>query len=206
MMGTPSNESWEETFGKASRRAAALSLAGFLLVVGAMFYAFASLRRLEQERANLETTNARLRVEVAKGARQRDSLYSTVSQMRGALDATRSAINAFHAGRLEDAVRLYGDAIRADPGNPYVRNLQAYALFRLGRIPEAISAQRRTLAVDSSYAWGYVDLARFLCASSPDSLPAARAATEHAIALQPELTQKMRGDGEFRRVCRAQLP
>ncbi|HCG03164.1 MAG TPA: hypothetical protein DEV93_21815 [Chloroflexi bacterium] len=205
-MDAPDNDSWEDTLGKASRRAATLSLAGFLLVVGAMVYAYTSLRRLEQESAKLEVKNARLRVELANGARQRDSLLGTVSQMRGALDATRSAINAFHAGRLEDAVRLYGDAIKADPENPYVRNLQAYALFRLGRIPEAITAQRRALAADSLYAWGYVDLARFLCATGSDSLPAARAAVERAIALQPELTQKMRGDGEFRRVCRAQLP
>ena len=205
-MGAPADDSWEDTLGKASRRAATLSLAGFLLVVGAMIYAFTSLRKLEQESARLETRNAQLRAELGNGARQRDSLLATVSQMRSALDATRSAINAFHAGRLEDAIRLYGDAIKADPENPYVRNLQAYALFRLGRVPEAIKAERRALVADSLYAWGYVDLARFLCAASSDSLSAARAAVARAIALQPELTQKMRGDGEFRRVCRAQLP
>lgn len=205
-MDSNGNDSWEDALAKASRRAATLSLAGFLLVVGAMVYAFTSLRRLEQESASLEAKNARLRVEQSNGARQRDSLLATVSQMRGALDATRSAINAFHAGRLEDAIRLYDNAIKADPQNPYVRNLQAYALFRAGRIPEALKAQQKALVADSLYAWGYVDLARFLCAAGLDSLPAARAAAQRAMALQPETRQKMQADGEFRRVCHAKLP
>jgi tetratricopeptide (TPR) repeat protein len=205
-MGTTVSDPRQDALARASRRAALLTLGGFLFVVGSLLYGFVSLRRLEQEGESLQAKNAALRTELVNGARQRDSLLATVSQMRTALDATRSAINAFHAGRLEDAVRLYGQAIKADPNNPYVRNLQAYALFRMGRVPEAIIAQRKTLAVDSLYAWGYFDLARFLCASSPDSLPAAQAAADRAISLQPEIRGKMLGDGEFRRVCHAKLP
>jgi tetratricopeptide (TPR) repeat protein len=195
-----------DALGRASRKAALLSMGGFLLVLGALGYALISLRRLERESAELELRNSRLRVELATGAQQRDSLRAVVSQARRAVAATRAAINAFHAGRLEDALKLYGDALDADPENAYVRNLQAYALFRLGRLPDALDAQRKSIAADSMYAWGYFDLARFLCATDRDSVPAARAAALRAIALRAEMREIMRADGEFRRVCGGQLP
>lgn len=195
-----------ERVGKASRSAAVLSLAGFLVIVAAMAFALVSLRRLEAESAILQAKVDGLHTELRVGAQQRDSLRVTISQTRHALASARAAINAFHAGRLEDAAQLYAEALAADPGNAYVQNLQAYTFFKLKRLPEAISAQRKSLAADTSYAWGYFDLARFLCASGVDSLSSARVATERAIRLRPDMRPIMRSDGEFQRVCGYRLP
>jgi tetratricopeptide (TPR) repeat protein len=129
-----------------------------------------------------------------------------LSTARASLAAARSAINAFHAGRLTDAVSLYDEALAADPDNAYLQNLRAYALFRLGRIEAAIESQKQSLKSDPNYAWGYFDLARFLCSASPARVDEARQATERAIALRPDMRGIMQSDGEFQRVCRRKLP
>ena len=87
-----------------------------------------------------------------------------------------------------------------------MQNLRAYALFRMGRVEEAVRRQREGLAADSSYAWGYFDLARFLCASKPPQMEEARQAVQTAITLRPDLEATMRRDGEFQRVCRGLVP
>jgi tetratricopeptide (TPR) repeat protein len=86
-------------------------------------------------------------------------------------------------------------------------NLRAYSLFRLGRINEAIEGQRQSVAVDPGYAWGHFDLARFLCAAgSPAQVEEAKREIDRAIELEGDpMRERMKGDGEFRRVCRATL-
>ncbi len=61
-----------------------------------------------------------------------------LASSRAALTSARTAINAFHSGNLQEAVRLYDEALGSDPDNPYLQNLRAYTLFRLGRIQEAV--------------------------------------------------------------------
>jgi tetratricopeptide (TPR) repeat protein len=195
-----------EQLGRASRRAAALTGAGVVVVLLALTFAVTSLRRLEREGTELTAKNGQLREELAAGLLQRDSLRATLSQTRLALASTRAAINAFHAGRLEDAVVLYGEALAADPGNAYVQNLQAYALFRLKRLPQAVTAARKSIAADTTYAWGYFDLARILCAFGSDSLAAAKDAAARAVALRPEMRGIMTSDREFQRVCNSRIP
>jgi hypothetical protein len=73
-------------------------------------------------------------------------------------------------------------------------------------VEEAIEGQRRSIAGDSSYAWGYFDLARFLCAAQPPQMENARRAAETALSLRPDLRQIMAGDGEFQRVCQGRIP
>lgn len=120
--------------------------------------------------------------------------------------AARAAINAFHEGRLQDAVALYDEALGSDPDNAYLQNLRAYALFRLGHVDAALEGQRRSLVSDPSYAWGYFDLARFLCATTPPQIEEAKKAAARAIELRPGMQAIMRGDGEFQRVCRGRVP
>lgn len=200
-MITPLENRGVEQLGRASRRAATLSFMGFVLVISALGYAAFQLRALERETEHLQDRADSLNFAI-------DSLAGTVvryreeaANARQAVAASRAAINAFHAGRLEDAVGLYDQAIAADSANAYLQNLRAYALFRLRRYDTAIEGQRRSLEADPTYAWGYFDLARFLCAASPPDLQAAREAAERAIELRPEMRDIMQRDGEFRRVC-----
>jgi len=195
-----------EELGKASRRAAVLSLVGFLLVLAAIGYAIVELRTLESQRAallreqqDLTATTERYRSDLTK-------VRADLAKTRASLTAARAAINAFHAGRLEEAVSLYDEALGSDPDNAYVQNLRAYALFRLGRVDAALEGQLQSLAADPGYAWGYFDLARFLCAVSPPRIEEAKQAAAKAIELRPDMRAIIRGDGEFQKVCQHRVP
>jgi len=185
--------------GRASRRAALLSLIGFVLVLGALVYAATELGHMQRELARLKSEMESTKTELK-------TVRGELVNARQAVAASRAAINAFHAGRLQDAVKLYDEALQADPSNAYLQNLRAYALFRLGHVEQAIEGERRSLVADQQYAWGYFDLARFLCAAKPPRMEEAKTAAEQAIALRSDLRQVMQQDDEFQRVCRRQIP
>lgn len=202
-----------EDLGRASRRAALLSLLGFVAVLAAIGYAAFQLKTLERQRvalldeqAVLVNQQTVLREETEEYRASLAIARTELTTARASLAAARAAINAFHAGRLEDAVRLYDEALATDPANPYLQNLRAYSLFRLGRVDAAVDGQQQSLAVDPNYAWGYFDLARFLCAASPPRVEDAKEAAAKAIELRPDMRGIMQGDGEFQRVCRRQVP
>jgi tetratricopeptide (TPR) repeat protein len=195
-----------ENLGRASRRAALVSLFGFLLVLAAMGYAGWQLRNLEHERDVMLAQNEKLALDQEQLKKDVEDLRLALAKARGGLAASRAAISAFHGGRLDIAVALYDEALAADPDNAYLQNLRAYSLFRLGRIREALDGERLSVAADPNYAWGYFDLARFLCAASPHSLNEAKQAAAKAIALREELRETMKSDGEFQRVCQKQIP
>ena len=113
---------------------------------------------------------------------------------------TRNAIGAFHLRDYDTAVALYDQALRADPGNAYVLNLKAYSLFKSKRLSTAIGAQKESVRVDPTYAWGYFDLARFQCAAGnfDEARENIKIAKEKGGT---SLSRKMKGDGEFRRLC-----
>lgn len=141
--------------------------------------------------------------------RKRDELSAQVEDLklqlahsREAVAATRIAINAFHVGRYDDAVRTYAAALQLDPDNAYILNLQAYAVFKTGRIGDAIEIEQKSVKADPQYAWGYFDLARFLCAAKPPRYEEARMAIYTALRLRPDLISYMRDDGEFKRHCK----
>jgi len=195
-----------EELGKASRRAAVVSLLGFLLVLGAIGYAILELRGLERQRTALEEQQREMKADIQKYKSELDELHAALAKARGALMSARAAINAFHAGRLQDAVALYDEALSSDPDNAYLQNLRAYALFRLGRVDTALEGEQLSVAKDPSYAWGYFDLARFLCAASPPRIQEAKDAARKAIELRPEMQALMQSDGEFQRVCTHRVP
>lgn len=188
-----------DALGRQSQRAALISGLGFALVIAALVYAAYQLRQLEAKRHDLE-------IELQTKAGQLEQTEHQLENARKALSSTRAAINAFHAGDLNQAVSLYDEALIWDPGNAYIQNLRAYSLFRLHRIDEAIVGERRSVAADPKYAWGYFDLARFLCAASPTEFEEARKAAAKAIELRPEMQDIMRNDGEFQRVCQQKIP
>jgi tetratricopeptide (TPR) repeat protein len=176
------------------------------MVMAAIGYAMVQLRVIEHQRAALESETKRLRSDTEKYRSELQVLRGELAKSRAALASARAAINAFHSGRLDEAVALYDEALAADPDNAYLQNLRAYSLFRLGRINGALDGERRSVAADPTYAWGYFDLARFLCAASPPKMEEARAAAAEAIKLRPDLRLLMQSDGEFQRVCRHKIP
>jgi tetratricopeptide (TPR) repeat protein len=188
-----------EALGRQSRRAALISGLGFVLVIAAFIYAAGQLRKLETKKHDLES-------QLETETQQLEQTKRQLVNARKALSSTRAAINAFHEGDFHQAVSLYDEALAWDPGNAYIQNLRAYSLFRLHRVDEAIAGERRSIAADPQYAWGYFDLARFLCAASPPSIEEARSAAAKAIELRPEMRDVMRGDGEFQHICRGQVP
>jgi tetratricopeptide (TPR) repeat protein len=171
-----------------------------------MGYAGWQLRNLEHERDVMLAQNEKLALDQERLKKDVEELRLALAKARGGLAASRAAISAFHEGRLDIAVALYDEALAADPDNAYLQNLRAYSLFRLGRIGEALDGERRSVAADPNYAWGYFDLARFLCAASPRKLNEAKQAAAKAIALREELRETMKSDGEFQRVCQKQIP
>ena len=187
------------TVERTSRISAALMALGALVVLGALWVGSTKLSKLNAEVALLESHAAQLKDQREAVSNQIQKLQSEVSTLRQALSASRDAIAAFHARDYVEAVRLYELALSADPGNVYIMNLKAYSLFKLGRVQEAITFQATALQKDTTYAWGYFDLARFQCAAGD------KVSAEKSIALAIEKESRFRElaqqDGEFRRLC-----
>jgi tetratricopeptide (TPR) repeat protein len=192
-----------DMLGRSSKRAALFSFFGLALVLGTLLYSMWQLRKVNSE---LQAQNAELTQSREALKHYKDYANAELARSRQALSSARAAINAFHSGNLQEALSLYDEALSSDPDNAYLQNLRAYTLFRLGRTDDAIKGQQRSVQVDPSYAWGYFDLARFLCAANPSQMDAAKDAAQKATSLRPDLTSIMRSDGEFQRVCKGQLP
>lgn len=135
---------------------------------------------------------------------QVDSLKKQTAGLREALTAARAGINAFHAGDYLDAVAQYDKVIRDDSSNAYLLNLRAYALFKAGRVDEAIRSQQMSIRADPGYAWGYFDLTRFECARG--NWDAAEDALDHLLQMHPNMRATADPDAEFRRLCRRIYP
>ncbi|MFN7979227.1 MAG: tetratricopeptide repeat protein [Vicinamibacterales bacterium] len=195
---------------KSTSLTSALGALMALVALGYSTYSLASLERQKADAANqlvalTEQANvARKDIELQRA--ELDRVRRDAQSARQAVAASRAAINAFHAGRIDDAVRLYDEALGPDPNNAYLQNLRAYSLFRLGRLNEAIDGVRKSIEADPLYAWAYFDLARFLCASGPGGLDEASKAVKRAVELRPDMTEIMKKDGEFQRLCRERFP
>ncbi len=195
-----------DSVARTSRASAALMSLGALVVFSALWFATSRLNEVRTEVQRLELASTKLRdeqtrlqseVEVSRETSRK--LTTEVSGLRQALNASRDAIAAFHAKDYAAAIGLYDSALVADPGNTYLKNLRAYALFKSGRIDEAIKSQAEALKEDPSYAWGFFDLARFQCASGNRVAAAKSLAT--AQEKSPRFIDLARDDGEFRRLC-----
>lgn len=132
-------------------------------------------------------------------------LRDRVASIGADLDASRcalgaaSGINAYHEGEFTLAVELYDQALACDPADGDVLNLKAYSLFKSGDSESALETQLRGLAVAPDDAWGFFNLARYLCAVGDTEAAAAQMAT--AISLSPGMAAIASGDGEFQSLC-----
>jgi Flp pilus assembly protein TadD len=181
-------------------------------------WATLQVRPLLFERERLEKAIADNRVQLddlrAKQDRARDEIVALERQaavvraeLKGARDATpvlTEAINAFHRKDYAQAIVKYDEALRLNPGDPYVYNLKSYSQFKAGDVAGAIDTLSRALGMDPGYEWGYFDLARYQCAAgSPE---AAVRSIKSALEARGESIRRataffLAKDGEFRRLC-----
>ena len=199
-----SNLTAVERLRVAARRSALLVLVGTIVVLAALAIS-ARQAASEARRARafaLAAEEEAMRAE--KLHSELEELSTQVSGLREALSASRIAIAAFHQGNYATALKFYDEALHADPGNAYLLNLRAYALFKQHKYDDALAAELLSVRADPRYAWGYFDLARFQCAVGKRD--DARESVAKALSLNPELRDIMRGDGEFRRFCGSIVP
>jgi tetratricopeptide (TPR) repeat protein len=191
---------------RTSRISALLMALGAIVVLGALWSATSKLNDVRSEVATLESTAKLLRdqrttldKEVSASRDDVVKLRVEISALRQALTASRDAIAAFHTKNYAEAVRLYDTALAADPGNSYLQNLRAYALFKLGHIDEAIKSQTEALQKDPSFVWGFFDLARFQCAAG--NRVAASKSLIQAQDKEERFKELAVQDGEFHHLC-----
>ena len=189
---------------RPTRLVSLLTLMGTVAVVVAFLVAGNELRDTTARLKDLRNEAERLLAQNRELANQSDSLKKAVEGLREALTAARAGINAYHAGDYLGAVALYDIVIRGDSTNAYLLNLRAYSLFKAGRIADAVRGQELSLRADSTYSWGYFDLARFQCASG--QWEPAKAAIRRLLLLAPGMRDTMNRDVEFRRYCRPIYP
>jgi tetratricopeptide (TPR) repeat protein len=206
-MSTSANTINEGQIAKSSRRSALISILGLLIVFLALGYSAWQLQRL---RTHVQHTQE----ELVAISQQRDNvkseltarladLHAVKSQLKGAREAVfyvKQGINYYHAGRYHQAIKAYDQALELDPENAYIANLKGYSLFKVKQYEDAIDAMKLSVEIDPTYAWGYFDLARVLCAKTDFS--SAKQAIREALERQQDLRETMLSDGEFTRLCR----
>ena len=204
-----------------------MTIFGAVLIGGSLLYSSVALWNVEQRKAMLEQEVTSKTAEIKElatkqgdmqrqieqsqktieeGTRQLAALRQDLAQARCALSSSRSAIEAFHQRNYGHAIALYSEALRCDPHNAYLLNLKAYSEFKDDRLEDAIRSERQSIEADPSYAWGYFDLARFLCASGTAGNSEAKQRIDQAIRLRPDLKSVMQDDGEFKRLCGKLVP
>lgn len=97
----------------------------------------------------------------------------------------RRLLSLIQSGRMAEAERLAGAALKQHPGSALALNILATALARQGKAAPAEAAFRRTIAVDPGYAEAHDNLGHFLIEQGrPDE---AEAMFRRAVTLAPGL-------------------
>jgi tetratricopeptide (TPR) repeat protein len=148
-------------------------------------------KHAREEIAALEQRAAKLRDEL-KGARESTPILS-------------DAINAYHKGNYDEAVTKYDQALKLNPGDPYIRNLKSYSQYKTGDYKGAERTLSTALELNPTYDWGYFDLARYQCASGApqEALKTINAAVaKRGDKIRSDLRFFLSKDAEFTNACR----
>lgn len=122
-------------------------------------------------------------------------------------ETVQKGIDAYRRGQLEEAIKLYDQALGRNsdgtynllPNSAYILDLKGYSLFRLKRYDEAVTILFTAMKADPNFAWIYFDLARVYCAIGKSY--EASEAIRQAIKLQPNIQTIMQNDKEFSDLC-----
>lgn len=125
-----------------------------------------------------------------------DSIKSARRKM--ADDSLGAGVSLARSGHLAAAIRKYSAAIALDSMNTAAYNLKGYALLKLGKVSDAVSALRRSVAIDSTYPWGYYNLS--LAEWAGGDTVAATSTILHLLRTNPEFRGTILHDKQFRRI------
>jgi tetratricopeptide (TPR) repeat protein len=200
----------EERERRARKRAIIYSLIPIALVLLLILFTSWRIKQTQRNVAVLNEEAERYRAETVELQGQLEETNNSLQNVTRQLQSSREAIafvtdgiNLYHGRRYDEAVMAYNRALNLDPQNAYVLNLKGYSLFKARRLNESIETLRKAVELAPNYAYGYFDLARVSCAVG--KLDEASNAIGKAIDLWPELSERMKRDGEFTQLCRPLL-
>lgn len=196
-----------------SKRSAWISFLGLIIVLASLGYGAYQLAQLSSEVRTRTAELNRIQTDITQAKHELAARSEEVAAVRKELDTTRAqlaasreavalvtqGINRYHQGSYRGAIEAYNQALRLDPKNPYIANLKGYSEFKANRLEDSIASLKQAVTIDPTYAWGFFDLARVLCADKKFS--EAKDAVDKAVKLRPELGRMMASDGEFTRLC-----
>ena len=125
-------------------------------------------RRAEMSRRSIEEVNQRRLEERkpfskfpsdARGAAKPGVLRAATPEERKAAALVEKGLKEFAAGRFEQAVAQYAEALRAHPRYAAAHNNMGGAHFALGRNDEAVAAFKRAIEIEPGYAQAHFNLA-----------------------------------------------
>jgi tetratricopeptide (TPR) repeat protein len=179
--------------GQKKRRLFSLLYTGLPLIIG-LVLSFWTMKQAQDLNAKSEQSIT-LEKEIRIQKESLDSIRSQLQRTREASEHIRIGVNYFHDNNYKAAIRAYDRAIDLDPNNPLAFDLKGYSLLRDGRPGDAVKILRRAIELDSTYIWGYYDLA--LAYWSAGARQDAIREVQTVIALNPDFREVIKGDGQF---------
>jgi len=114
----------------------------------------------------------------------------------------RTGVALLHQKKYEEAIAQYDKALASFPDDPYGVSLKGYALFRAGRIPESIEANKKAIQLDPGDPLNYIDLAKSYCAAKQYQDAERVLLKDPPPDTAPDVSRYVLTDGEIRRVCK----
>ena len=152
--------------------------------------------------------NQQLHQQLSQAQQENQQLTAEVKLTKDDVKQSRAYLRdgraLFHQQKYDQALELYDKALQSFPDDPYGWSLKGYALFRAGRIPESIEANRRAVELDPGDPLNYIDLAKSYCAAKQyqDAKAVLRDARSDTVS---DIGRYLQSDGEIRRVCKPVL-
>jgi tetratricopeptide (TPR) repeat protein len=172
-----------------------LAIVAFIIVAWIFF----------KERPQAEV-NHQLEQQLSQVQQQNQQLTQTVNPTQNDLRQSRAylreGVALAHKQKYEEAIGQYDKALESFPDDPYGLSLKGYALFRTGRLPESIEANKRAVQLDPGDPLNFIDLAKSYCAAKQYEN------AEHALLVDPpsdtasDVSHYVMTDGELRRICK----
>ena len=113
-------------------------------------------------------------------------------------DSVGAGVSLARSGRLRAAVAKYDAALALDSTNSVAYDLKGYTLFKLHQAREAVDVLKRGIAIDSTYPWGYYNLA--LAYWAVGDTAAAAESIHRLLRLAPEFKETILHDPQFRQL------
>jgi Flp pilus assembly protein TadD len=171
-----------------------LAIVAFIIVAWIFF----------KERPQAEV-NHQLQQELSQVQQQNQQLTETVKPLQNDRRQSRvylhQGVALLHQQNYEQAIGMYDKALEISPDDPYGWSLKGYALFRAGRLPESIEANKKAVQLDPGDPLNYIDLAKSYCAAKQYENAA------HILLVDPpsdtasDVSRYVLTDGELRRIC-----